>query len=102
MLPVSEYSKPPKIVEKGCLRARIHYPALKFQQLAILTCAHGCVFSMHKEETIKRGLQLTDKRKGISLYCVIELAGPAAARTLWHHTIEATAGHGGDGEERQR
>ena len=36
-----------KKAEKGCLRARIHYPALKFQQLAILTCAHGCVFSMH-------------------------------------------------------
>ena len=36
-----------KKAEKGGLRARIHYPALKFQQLAILTCAHGCVFSMH-------------------------------------------------------
>ena len=36
-----------RTAEKGCLRARIHYPALKCQQLAILTCAHGCVFSMH-------------------------------------------------------
>ena len=59
-----------KKAEKGCPRARIHYPALKFQQLAILTCAHGCVFSMHKEETIKRGLQFTDKRKGLGLVVV--------------------------------
>ena len=56
MLPVSEYSKPPKIIEKGCLRARIHYSALKFQELAILTCAHGYVFSMHKNRKTIFGL----------------------------------------------
>ena len=30
--------------EKGCLRAQIHNPGVKIQQLAILGCAHGLVF----------------------------------------------------------
>ena len=47
-----------RTAKKGILRAQIHKTGLKIQELAILSCAQGFVFSMQNS---------TDKKSGVSL-----------------------------------
>ena len=53
------YSQPLfRTSEQGCLRAQIHKTGVKIQQLAILGCAHGLVFSMQNLQPKTGGLSL--------------------------------------------
>ena len=48
------------------MRAQIHKTGLKIQQLAILSCAQGFVFSMQNSTDAKLGCQSTDNVKGLA------------------------------------
>ena len=52
-----------RTAKKGILRAQIHKTGLKIQELAILSCAQGFVFSMQNS---------TDKKSGVSLLTMLK------------------------------